>query len=137
MPIMTWNDSLSVGVDAMDMQHKKLVNLVNQLFDSMKEGKGKQVLGGILSELVSYTNTHFTAEEKLMQEHGYPEVDSHKALHRDLLAKVGGFCDKFKAGDLGISISLCDFLQEWLKVHISGQDRQYAKHVNCQAVAAK
>lgn len=41
MPIIQWNDSLPVGVDAMDLQHKKLVNLINQLFDAMKEGKGK------------------------------------------------------------------------------------------------
>ena len=136
MPIMNWNDNLSVGIDAMDTQHKKLVNLTNQLFDAMKQGKGKEVLEGVLSELVSYTQEHFSAEERLMQEHSYPALAGQKAQHQELLAQVSEFSNKLKAGELGISIDLCDFLQKWLKVHICKEDKQYGQHINSPAVAA-
>ncbi len=136
MPIMNWDNSLSVGVDAMDAQHKKLVNLTNQLFDAMKEGKGKEVLEGVLTELVSYTKEHFSAEERLMQEYNYPALAAQKAQHQELLTQVSDFCNKFNAGQLAISIDLCDFLQKWLKVHICQEDKQYGQHINAQAVAA-
>ena len=78
MPMMQWNNSLSVNVDAMDLQHQKLVKLTNQLFDAMKVGKGKQAIEGVLRELVSYTKVHFAAEEKLMQEYDYPDYFDHR-----------------------------------------------------------
>jgi hemerythrin-like metal-binding protein len=135
MPMMRWNSSLSVNVDAMDMQHQKLVKLTNQLFDAMKVGKGKQAIEGVLRELASYTKVHFAAEEKLMQEHNFPGLAEHKAKHQQLLAKVSDFCKKYNAGELGISINLCDFLQDWLKVHISQEDKQYGVHIASQTAA--
>jgi hemerythrin-like metal-binding protein len=136
MPIMTWNDSLSVGVDAMDLQHKKLVDLTNKLFDSMKQGKGKQVLQSVLTDLVSYTRVHFAAEEKFMQGHNYPALSEHKIQHQRLIEKVSGFCKKFNEGQMGIPIDLCEFLENWLKVHISSEDKLYGQHANAKAVAA-
>lgn len=137
MPIVQWNENLSVGVDAMDMQHKKLIDLINKLFDAMKSGQGKQMLKSVLTELVSYTRVHLSAEEKFLQDHNYPKLAEHKEMHQRLLAKVKEFCDKFNSGDLGISISLCDFLQKWLKSHICNVDRQYGLYINSQTVAAK
>ena len=135
MPLMTWNNSFSVGIDEMDIQHKKLFNLTNKLFEAMQSGKGKEILHGVLSELASYTRVHFEAEEQLMQKHNFPGLDEHKALHRQLLTKASDFINKFNSGDVRLSISLCDFLQDWLKIHISEQDKQYGKHIASQPIS--
>ena len=63
MALIAWNDSYSVKVKQMDEQHKKLVEMINQLHDAMKVGQGKQVVGDVLNALVSYTKTHFASEE--------------------------------------------------------------------------
>ena len=67
MPLITWTDNLSVNHTEIDNQHKKLVDLINILFDAMKAGKGTDVLNKIFAELTSYTIYHFTYEEKLME----------------------------------------------------------------------
>lgn len=129
MSIIQWNSSLSVNVDAMDQQHQKLVKLTNQLHDAMKVGKGKEAIESVLKDLVSYTKIHFAAEEKLMQEHEFPGLGEHKAKHQQLIAKVSDLCKKYNGGEMGLSINLCDFLQDWLKVHISQEDKQYGVHM--------
>jgi hemerythrin len=73
MAMVTWNDNLSVNVAEIDLQHKKLVGLINELFDAMKIGKGKDVTGKILDGLISYTATHFTQEERYFDKFGYPD----------------------------------------------------------------
>jgi len=63
MSIIQWDESLSVKVKEIDAQHQKLINLLNELFDAMRVGKGNQILGGILHGLLTYTQTHFKNEE--------------------------------------------------------------------------
>ena len=41
MAIIQWNDSLSVNVVEIDKQHQKLVAMINDLNDAMRQGKGK------------------------------------------------------------------------------------------------
>lgn len=59
MPIMGWSASLGVGVGSIDEQHKKLVSLVNELYDAMIVGRGKAVLGRIFTDVIDYTVYHF------------------------------------------------------------------------------
>ena len=53
MALITWSSMFSVGVAEIDNQHKKLVELINQLNDAMHAGKGADVMGKVLSELVN------------------------------------------------------------------------------------
>lgn len=63
-----WDDMLySVGIASIDAQHKKLVALVNNLFEAMKSGKGATVVGSILDELIQYTASHFKYAEECME----------------------------------------------------------------------
>ena len=78
MALVTWNDSLSVNVAEIDQQHRKLIAMINELNDAMKIGKGKDVLGGIVNSLISYTATHFKTEEKYFAQFGYPDTEDHK-----------------------------------------------------------
>ena len=67
MTIFIWNDSYKTGVELIDRQHKKLVDILNQLDESLAERSGHQVLLNLLNELVEYTKYHFKAEEELMR----------------------------------------------------------------------
>ena len=73
MALIKWTSALSVAVPEIDLQHQKLVSLINQLHESMLSGKGREVLGGVLNELIDYTKRHFADEEELMRRHNYPE----------------------------------------------------------------
>lgn len=134
MPVITWNDKYSVGIREMDNQHKKLADIINELNDAMSLGKGKDVLGRVLSSLVDYTKTHFSAEERLMKTHGYPEYSQQKSEHDDLTKKVFDIQQKYLDGKTMISLEVMNFLKNWLINHIQGSDMKYASFLNNKGV---
>jgi len=129
MAMMEWQDSFSVGVTAMDLQHKQLVAMVNQLFDAMRAGKGDLVVKTLLPNLASYTRSHFNAEEKLMHEAGFPDIAAHQAEHHILSQQVSDLLERIKAGKMVATVSLATFLKNWLTSHILDTDMQYGKFI--------
>lgn len=125
MAFMEWNDRLVTGVKEADDQHKKLVSLVNDLYDAMKQGKGKEITDKILDELVKYANYHFGTEETLMTKYGYPDLANHKREHENFKVKIKEFLDKKAKGEATLSIEIMNFLKEWLVKHIMGTDKKY------------
>ena len=126
MSLMSWKDEYSVKVRTIDQQHKKLIDLLNQMHDAMKASRGREVVEQVLAELVNYTNTHFAYEETLMKKHGYASYESHKLQHQGLVKKVTDFQKDLKSGRASVTIEVLGFLKEWLNGHILGTDRQYA-----------
>ena len=130
MPLITWKDSFSVKVTEIDTQHKKLVEMINKLYDAMKVGKSKDVMGEILNNLISYTATHFKTEEKYFDLYSYPEKETHKAEHEKFVETVTKFKEEFDSGNATISIEVMNFLRDWLTKHINGEDKKYTKCFN-------
>lgn len=134
MALVDWSERLLTNVKQCDDQHKKLVNLVNDLHTAMTGGKGKEILGKILAELVSYTDYHFKTEEQLFAKYGYPEAQKHKLEHDELTRKAKDLKERFDKGQVTISIEVMNFLSNWLKDHILGSDKKYGPFLNSKGV---
>ena len=130
LPLITWTDSFSVKVAEIDKQHKKLVEMINTLYDAMKIGKSKDVMGETLNNLILYTETHFRTEEKYFDLYNYPEKETHKAEHKEFIETVTKFKNDFDSGNVTISIEVMNFLRNWLTNHIKGSDKKYTKYFN-------
>jgi len=129
MAMLTWNDSFSVQVEELDNQHKRLINLINQLHDAMIEGKGRNILASILDELVDYTQTHFTAEEVMMKKCDFPGLAEHKKAHEELTQQVKDFQERYNKGQVSVSVELLNFLHDWLVNHVLSMDKRYAPYL--------
>lgn len=130
MSLIEWNESYSVGIKEIDLQHKKLVSYINQLHDAMKNGKSKEIINTILNGLVDYTKDHFNTEEKYMKKFNYIGYVKHKNIHDGFVQKVVMFKSKFDKGTESISIDLMHFLSDWLIKHIKGTDKKYTECFN-------
>ena len=133
-PIMRWSNSLSVGIDSIDKQHKVLIDLVNALFAEMNAGHGKQAISSALKKLIDYTASHFGYEEELFDRYDFPDKRSHKELHKKLVAQVLEFQEQFESGTADISLELMEFLKDWLIKHIKGSDKQYGPFLQSNGV---
>ena len=116
----------SVGVKSIDDQHQRLFQLVNALFQGVRN-MNQEVISGVLQELVQYTVNHFAYEERLFKEHGYPSEEAHVEQHRRLVAQVGAFAKEFSKGESMVDFRLLNFLRNWLKGHIQVEDIKYSK----------
>jgi len=134
MALITWSTMFSTGISEQDNQHKKLIDLINQLNDAMQAGKGADVLGKVLSELVNYTVFHFGYEEKLMAQHKYEDTPAHKTEHTKFVQTVGDFKKKFDSGTAVVSVEIMNFLRDWLTSHIMKTDKKLGQALGKQGV---
>jgi len=131
MPLFQWNPSLSVGLSDIDEQHKKLLNLINDLHEAMKQGKAKQALMGVATALRDYVNTHFSHEEKLMRRYDYPDLPAHLKLHETFVAKLVKL-EEDMAKDILPAVTVARYLTDWYLDHIGKVDMKYAEHIRAK-----
>ena len=91
MPLFEWKKEHSVGVYEMDRHHQKLFDILNRLHDAMKDGKGMQIIAGIVRELLDYTRYHFGEEEKLLEKIGYSGISEQKMAHQKFISQIEGY----------------------------------------------
>lgn len=130
MFVFPWLEKYSIGVEAFDEQHKKLVELLNQLASAMAEGKGKTVLEPVLNNLIKYTVFHFNEEEKYFDRFDYSGAEVHRVEHLKLIEEVKQFKTDYDAGKIGITVELMRFLKGWLINHIADTDKEFGKLLN-------
>lgn len=137
MALLIWSQSLSVEDEALDAQHRQLVEILNQLHEAAAKGERPENLRPLLEALVQYTQTHFADEERHMERHGYSGLAAHRAEHEALTRRVLSTKARYEAGEQVELIELVEFLKQWLVSHILGSDKKYARVITRQTIAKK
>lgn len=122
MKDLVLDNTLIIGIDEIDDDHSKLINLFNILNHSVTEGAATDYIEAVLEELINCTVWHFSHEQRLMLKYGYDAYEEHKADHQDLIDSVKELQQKFlKTGKLDETEHL-EFLERWLTEHILVDD---------------
>lgn len=129
MTIFVWDDTLSVGHPFIDIDHRHLVDLVNHLYDEIENGRGQDVAGAVLDELIVYTQEHFKREENVMQKMNYEESAPHKRAHQDLTEKVISLREMLIQGNPNLAVELLVFLYSLLFNHIMQNDQMLGRAI--------
>ena len=127
MALLIWQDDLNTGIDIIDTQHQRIVEMINRLHVSNKMME-RMAVAEVIDELIDYTLSHFAFEEELMEEAGYPFSAAHKRVHEVFIKRVSEYRMRFQAGE-DISDELRTMLSRWLFNHIRGDDQAYAEQV--------
>ena len=117
----------------MDEQHKKLIQLINDFYNAYQSGTTEEV-PALMEGVIKYTKVHFSREEKLIKQHGFPEYDSHKAEHDDFAKKAIAMNQKYISGDKSIAGEMAVVLSNWLTNHIVINDKKYGVYLNSKGV---
>lgn len=118
MKDIVWSDILSVEVDEIDEDHRKLVNIFNILNHAVTEGESPEYLAAVLEELISCTVWHFSHEERLMLKYGYEEMEAHKAEHQALINSARNLQQELLRANKAVAEDEIVFLERWLTEHI-------------------
>jgi len=128
MERIEWNDSLSVGIDLIDEQHKTWICHFYAVLDAIGAREDQESIISTLDFLCDYTEKHFSTEEKYMTASNYPGFDEHKAKHEALKTTVADLVRDFRED--GVSRQLADavntLLCNWLIKHIQEVDTAFA-----------
>jgi hemerythrin len=126
MQIPHWSEDYETGFPIIDQQHQQMFTLVADLQEAMVRPADPATLKHLLQALLKDTIAHFTLEEDLMQEHGYPSYEQHKQIHDRLTHKISKVLHRLEAQEdvASVNSELSHFLHQWLVHHIQGQDRK-------------
>jgi hemerythrin len=117
-----WDDKYRTGDPMVDLQHRELFTLVNELHDAIIGGHAQEAQGRVLARLGKYVVEHFATEERLMLRAGYPGYAQHKAVHDQLTAKATQIIKDQASGKLVLALTVSTFLADWVKQHIGMED---------------
>ena len=130
MKDIVWGDILSVGVDEIDEDHRKLVYIFNILNHAVSEGEFPEYLAAVLEELINCTVWHFSHEERLMLKYGYEESEEHKAEHQELIKSAKELQQEILQADRPVSDEHIEFLERWLTEHILTSDMRLGSYLS-------
>jgi hemerythrin-like metal-binding protein len=135
MKVCEWNSDYSVGINELDSHHKKLFDILDGLFTLMSEGAEDKSIIKVLDEFLDYTHYHFDEEEKIMSKMGYPDIEQHKRLHRELIQTLKEFQSSAQNGmAIFVATKVANTGMEWLKNHILTVDHKYYDYMKKQGL---
>lgn len=133
MKTIEWNNDLSVGVQEIDDDHKKVIEYYNELFTACFCGMGPAVVHETLKKLIEYTKCHFQREEGLMEKEGYPGLAEQRHEHEELIRKVEAIQKKAESTpDDEFSNDVLGFIDSWIRNHILGLDLDLARYIRAK-----
>lgn len=124
MSFLQWSPDLSVGIDFMDADHRKLMELVTELHDLVEGGEAQTAAVEKLDELVDFTQQHFRLEERLMEQNDYDGFEQHRQGHELLLQDVADLRQHLAAEEQSAGPEILLFLKDWLIRHILESDKE-------------
>jgi hemerythrin len=120
-----WKDEYSMGVEKIDHQHQRLFILVNKLIEQPAASPGSKLTLNTLREMIDYAKEHFKDEEKLMQERGFPGLESHKAQHTYFIRTTAELSLVALDNQEMVFSEIVEFLKFWLTFHVLKYDMKY------------
>ena len=131
MALVRWEDRYAVGQPQIDDEHRYLFQLINDFHDAFVDAGNRAQLLWLLNRLVDYAQRHFTNEERLMLESGYPGLDAHRARHVQLFEQIFVLNSKFEERTVNPAREAVLFLRTWLADHILHEDMAVGAHLKC------
>jgi len=128
-----WDPSLSIGIDVIDEQHKRIIQYINDLNIAFVYNK-MYMIEEVLDKLIDYTQVHFSFEEQLMEEAGFSSLELHKKSHDAFIDRIIFFKERYENGE-NIAKQLRNDLQLWLINHIQQDDVDYKEPVQKMLLA--
>lgn len=128
--LIEWSKMYSVGYDDIDIQHNKLIDLINEMFSAFSEGLAEHNIQNIIEELISYTQYHFDLEEKYFYKYNFPETEEHIKEHKSFVSSIIKFKENLNNGKENVHYEVFEYIKKWLTEHILVSDMKYSTFYN-------
>ncbi len=130
MTLLEWRPEYSVGVEAVDHEHRQLIDLINRLHQELGADATRAGVVEFLAEIHARIAAHFALEERLMRAHRYDGYAEHKADHERLLDELRDIMDRYELAGEYSDAALAQALGTWFEVHFREQDARLHRRLS-------
>lgn len=122
MTLLNWHPEYSVGVPAVDDEHRQMIKLINELHDRLGGRPDSEAAEMFLGDIHAAIAAHFALEERLMRKAEYGEYEDHKEDHEQLLDQLRDVMDEHLDDPATGTELLKQRLTDWFSKHFAGFD---------------
>lgn len=129
MKLIKWRNSYNTEIESMDSQHKSIIELINKIYNVIRNEESVTSVDEILEEMVQYAEKHLQDEEGFLKTNQFPDLEHHITLHRHYRDNLNELLEKSKKGDAKAMIDTYSFLRQWWTQHIMTEDKKYGEFI--------
>lgn len=122
MALLEWKDQYSTGIEAVDYEHRELIDLINRLHEELMKAQSEASVEAFFGDLLKAIASHFALEERFMREQLYDRLTEHKADHERLLDEIRDIMDGWLGADKVDQATLAAQLDAWFSRHFATHD---------------
>ncbi len=133
MKSFQWDSSFITGIEFVDIQHHRLVDLINEYGVLLSNNTIVfSDVESVIKELAMYAQYHFQEEEGLMHSIAIDprHMEHHKVAHHDFINEVNLMYENLSEDSLDSANHLLEFLINWLAYHILGSDQNMSRQIS-------
>ncbi len=137
---LQWDESLELGFEEIDSQHKGIVEHFGKLSEAAQQGKSKEIVEELAVFLFDYAHMHFTTEDKIMVEYRYPKIEVQRHEHGEFTRDANELKNKIEqeGASKEVAIAATGKLLRWIINHIKKHDKEMVAYVKeCIALRQK
>jgi hemerythrin len=132
--ILNWSPSCSIGVAALDEEHRHFFALLNRLYDGVIDGSANNASSrAVADEVLAYSIHHCRHEEELLAAANYPDLAEIRREHATLRASIEDFRRRLSEQG-GVSHEMANFLLEWMLQHVLKEDKKIGAFLNAAGI---
>lgn len=139
MPLR-WDDSLVLGIDEIDNQHRSIFEHSEKLSEAAQQGTQQELVEELTTFLFEYAQMHFATEDRIMLEYKYPKIELQRSEHGEFTRDAKEFKNRIEkdGATREIAIEVSGKLIRWIYNHIRTHDREMVAYVReCMALREK
>lgn len=119
-PLASSNPTLALGVQPLDGDRERLLELLKDLHCEVIRGRPEAQLRATRDALAAVAAGQLEAEERLLGCADYPDLEEHAGAHAWFLERLAALA----LDDPRAALSALDFLRHWLLAHQLDADRK-------------
>ncbi len=122
MRLLDWKQEYCLGIDAVDHDHRDLIETINRLHEAYDDPIHPHDAATVLRAVITVVGEHFAEEETVMRARAYAGLAAHKQDHDLLLDALRDLAEAFEGADELDSVELALRLEPWFARHFHSYD---------------
>ncbi len=119
---LTWQSDWNSGNYQIDLQHRELVELSNQLLKMVDAGDTFDAVTTQLDRTIDHLVHHFNYEEQILSHCQYPDLEKFTKIHKNLIGKAFSLKDAFVRGEISLVEYFSFLVVDVINGHLLAED---------------
>ena len=129
-----WKDEYTVKITVIDDQHKKFLNIINELKVIINSNSCKEKVSDIFFQLAYLIDHYFIKEEIYFKDLKYPNFEHHKAEHNKFIERTIQFQKDVEDKKPNLCLEIYQYLENWFDEHILKYDKEAVEYLRARGV---